>query len=353
MPVYEIGMRVRIRIRSIVLGSGIAAAAVVAAACAGPGASPATRPAPPVASGPAAGAAPAPAVAPAPMPTPAPLTRAERAALKRDGMAAYDRKEWATCARLLEQAGDHYDAACCYAQAGDRDRAFALLDRAIRVDGFLDGAHLAKDTDLTALHGDPRWEATVKTIAAAAAERKARLNAELLQIYDDDQGDRRKPFSEIDWKVVGPRDQARRKRVDEIVAAGGAKVADDYYHAAMVFQHGDTPAEIQHARELALKAVAIDPGHKSARWLAAAAEDRKLMYEKKPQKWGTQFQRPGGKGKWVLYDVDPSTTDEEREAWNVPPLAEARARADRMNQAEPPMPAKAPAPAKPVPAKPK
>jgi len=114
------------------------------------------------------------------------------------------------------------------------------------------------------------------------------------------------------------------------VAAGGAKVADDYYHAAMVFQHGRTPAEIQHAYDLAMKAVALEPNHKSARWLAAAAEDRKLMYEKKPQKWGTQFIKRDGK--WIVWDVDPSITDEERAQWNVPPLSQARARAEAMNQ---------------------
>src|SRR5689334_14379772 len=100
------------RIRSIVFVLGLAAVG-----CASQGAPP--RP-----------ATPPPAVAPAAAPAPAPLTPAQRAALVRDGMAAYDRKEFATCGRLLEQAADHYNAACCYAQAGDRDRAFALLDRA-------------------------------------------------------------------------------------------------------------------------------------------------------------------------------------------------------------------------------
>jgi tetratricopeptide (TPR) repeat protein len=314
-----------VRFRSIVLGLGLAAVA----ACGGNAGAPAGTPAAPTAA-PGAPAAAAPAT---PAPAPAP-TALQRAALKRDGMAAYDRKEWATCARLLEQAGDSYDAACCYAQAGDRDNAFRLLERAIRVDGFLDAAHLAKDPDLAPLRGDPRWEQAGHALAAAAAERKARLNAELLQLFEDDQGDRKKPYTQIDWKVVGPRDVARRKRVDEIVKAGGAKVADDYYHGAMVYQHGETPEDIQRARDLALKAVELDPNHKSARWLAAAAEDRKLMYEKKPQKWGTQYQSRDGT--WVLYEVDPSITDEQRAEWNVPSLDEARARAERMTATNPP-----------------
>jgi tetratricopeptide (TPR) repeat protein len=339
-----------VRLRSIVFGLGLGVAGA-AAGCGGTAGAPAVKPAPPATESGAATAAAAPA---APAPAPA-LTALQRAALKRDGMAAYDRKEWATCARMLEQADDAYDAACCYAQAGDRDNAFRLLERAIRVEGFSNGAHLAKDPDLAPLHGDPRWEQAGKTLAAAAAERKARLNAEMLQLYEDDQGDRSKPYTEIDWKVVGPRDEARRKRVDEIVKAGGAKVADDYYHGAMVYQHGETPEDIQRARDLALKAVELDPNHKSARWLAAAAEDRKLMYEKKPQKWGTQYQ--GHDGKWELYEIDPSITDEQRAEWNVPSLAEARARADEMTASNPPPkhppPAKTPPPPKtPAPPKP-
>lgn len=72
-----------------------------------------------------------------------------------------------------------------------------------------------------------------------------------------------------------------------------------------------------------------DPRHDAARWLAAGSEDRKLMYEKKPQNRGTQYQKVDGK--WVLWQVDQATTDEQRDEWNVPPLAEAKAQAERMN----------------------
>jgi hypothetical protein len=64
----------------------------------------------------------------------------------------------------------------------------------------------------------------------------------------------------------------------------------------------------------------LDPKHGAARWLACAAEDRKLMYEKKPQKWGIQFQKQNGT--WVLWQVDPTITDDQRAEWNVPTLAD-------------------------------
>ena len=278
-----------------------------------------------------ASSAPQPTTKPAPPPAAAPVAQldpAAKARLKTEGMAAYDSKDWVACADKLERAEDWYDAACCRAQAGQLEPAFALLDRAI-ADGFHDSKHLENDPDLKPLHEDPRWAAAFERIKTAVAAYRASINGELLDLFDADQGDRAGDHGAIDWKLVNPRDEARRKRVDEIVAAGGAKVADDYYHAAMVYQHGATIAEIKRANELALKAVAIDGKHERARWLAAASEDRALMYDKKPQKYGTQFQKQGDV--WVLWEVDPTVTDEERAKWNVPPLAAAKARAVQMN----------------------
>src|SRR5262245_980705 len=50
----------------------------------------------------------------------------------------------------------YYNQACAYALAGDKDRAFASLRRALD-NGFDSADHLAKDDDLDALHSDPRW----------------------------------------------------------------------------------------------------------------------------------------------------------------------------------------------------
>ncbi len=52
----------------------------------------------------------------------------------------------------------------------------------------------------------------------------------------------------------------------------------------------------------------------------------------KPQLYGTQFRKEGER--WVLYEVDPAVTDEERARWNVPKLEAAKARAAKMNSAK-------------------
>jgi hypothetical protein len=168
---------------------------------------------------------------------------------------------------------------------------------------------------------------------ARPAERQA-ANAELQRIYEEDQADRAGgPTAEIDWAAVEKRDKARQERVHQILAEGGARTAADHFHAAMVFQHGDTDDEIAKAHELSLKAAELDPEHRAARWLAAASKDRLLMRQGKPQLYGTQFKKVDGK--WVLHEVDPSVTDEERAKWGCPPLAEARKRVDVLNAGNP------------------
>jgi hypothetical protein len=82
---------------------------------------------------------------------------------------------------------------------------------------------------------------------------------------------------------------------------------------------------------MGIRAAAL--GHTGARWLAAAALDRSLMYAGLPQKYGTNIV-PDGVG-WRLWDVDPATTDAERLANDVPTLVEMQARAAAITTPQP------------------
>jgi hypothetical protein len=168
--------------------------------------------------------------------------------------------------------------------------------------------------------------------AAAAAEHDrwlARMHDELYDLYAADQYDRR--AQPVDWDAVTARDTARRARVAEILAAGGASKSIDFYYAALIYQHGPDLEDTRKAHELALHALTIEPVYKPARWLAAASEDRILVSEGKPQKWGTQSTKTSPEGPWDLSEVDPTVTDAQRAQWDVPPLAEARRRIEKMN----------------------
>jgi hypothetical protein len=115
-------------------------------------------------------------------------------------------------------------------------------------------------------------------------------NVELKQIYDADQKDRETPIGNanaLDWKRIGPRDAARRKRVRELIDQGLLSTGKDYERAAMVFQHGESSDDILLAHVLAV--TAIGKGDMDARWLAAATLDRFLQRIEQPQVFGTQF----------------------------------------------------------------
>lgn len=143
------------------------------------------------------------------------------------------------------------------------------------------------------------------------------MNRELRELFQADQADRQSISSDApleDWKSVAERDAARLKRCKELLAAGDVQEGTDYYHAAMLHHHSGDVENIWKAHQLALRAVEL--GNRNGRWLAAAAEDRWLLMQNKPQKYGTQYRADG-----TLFPVNPATTDEDRAEWSVPPLA--------------------------------
>jgi hypothetical protein len=255
----------------------------------------------------------------------------------------YEKANWAGCAQqfVAASAAAAEDrqasrallrAASCAARAGEKatDFAFQFLDQAA-ARGCRDVDRLGTDPDLATLRTDPRWKPVFEKIQArAVAARKGPLNPELARLYNEDQGDRAGELATSDWAAVEKRDADRRKLVLEIVESGGAKEAADYIHAAMVFQHGTTPEDYDHANRWSTKAVELDPDYPGARWLAAASKDRYLMNLGKPQLYGTQFKKDGT-GPWYLWSVDPAVTDEERAKWDVPPLSRAKARVEALN----------------------
>jgi hypothetical protein len=169
---------------------------------------------------------------------------------------------------------------------------------------------------------------------------------ELRQLFVEDQALRaeltdRRGLSPWQFLRMVWSDWRRRRRLGRLVQAGALSTAEDYYHAAMLLQHSPRLNDYWRAHQLALRS--IERGYRPARWLAAATLDRWLMAQRRPQKYGTQYvpvsvpHRAGWAWFWWtawtarrvrLWDVDPDTTDDERQAWDVPPLAEALARAD-------------------------
>jgi hypothetical protein len=164
---------------------------------------------------------------------------------------------------------------------------------------------------------DPGRVSRARTSPPVVAE-----NEELARLHDEDQADRAP--ATIDWKVVGPRDRARLKRVKELFAANDLRTANDYYHSAMILQHGDEPEDFLLAHEFCVVAIVVGKNDRETRWLAASAEDRFLMNIGRPQRFGTQFTSEGS-GPMRLYAVGEGPTDELRARMGVHTLAEAKA----------------------------
>lgn len=127
-----------------------------------------------------------------------------------------------------------------------------------------------------------------------APTNEARDNAELSQMFKADQSERE--GANVDWTALYYHDSDRRARLHAILNRGAVQTATDYFHAAMIYQHGQNPDDYLLAHLLAV--AAISKGGKDARWLAAATMDRYLRSIWQPQVYGTQFGRSSDQEPW-------------------------------------------------------
>lgn len=138
------------------------------------------------------------------------------------------------------------------------------------------------------------------------------MNERLKQLFEEDQHDlRTMPHDRQE------RDRERRNEVKFILDSGGAKVAIDFIHAAIIFQHGEALEDWWLAYKLSVKAVELGFQPK---WVAAVAMDRWLLHQGKPLKYGNQVIPFGGV--YRIPPIDQNTTDEERHKWDVPSVIE-------------------------------
>ncbi len=149
-------------------------------------------------------------------------------------------------------------------------------------------------------------------------------NRRLRSFFEKDQALRH--AKNQDWDTINKIDAKHRALVNTMLKNQAVKTAIDYYHAAMIFQHGFTVDDARQARDLARKAMSM--GSEEAKWLYAAATDRLLMRMDKKQKFGTQYIQTitvtkNGKIKkeWVVYPWDKKTTDILRQKYNVPSIS--------------------------------
>ena len=272
------------------------------------------------------------------------LPRMAQAGPYSEALAARQRKDWPTCARLLEEAARgppgrmesawrYQSAARCAALGGNRDDAFRLLGLAAER-GLHDPKRLTDDGDLASLHDDPRWAGTVDAWRQSEQEllksiRDPALRAEILVLAEEDQAARLRVMAPnkptpADFARLTAADEKSTARMKQIVKAHGwpgkSLVGDDGARRAwLLIQHADRDVAFQ-KECLALLEQAVKAGEADGVNLAYLA-DRVATAEDRKQVYGTQFDDNNEPSPIE----DEAHVDERRQAIGLAPLAEYRA----------------------------
>jgi hypothetical protein len=272
-------------------------------------------------------------------------------ALIKDGMAAFKKNDYAGAAEIGKQV----------IAAGHRDSTiYFMTSFALGMAGNKAEARLYYDTSVAKGHDanadDPmvNWVIGVDKPAASAinidsafaaihadAVKKSKhppptySNAKLYQIYLEDQSERILLINQGMGKSMNmdilmrmnTNDGVRKAEVYKLIPKlMKTKSTGDLDAATIILQHGNDTSDFWHAHLLALRAISL--GDSGARQNAAITLDRYLVNKGKPQLYGTQGFMNDKTGKYELYPVDPSITDEERAKWDEPPL---KNQLDRLN----------------------
>jgi len=205
----------------------------------------------------------------------------------------------------------YFDAAIPFAFFGESDTAFTFLKKALGR-GFRECSWL-RGWAFSKLRKDKRWPAILERCEANLRAYLKSVNAELFHMHERYRNEGYK--QNLDPSVRERRNARRRKQVGKMLDSGALKAADDFERAASILCHGPDSSDHQLARELALKALKLDPKNVGAKVVAAVAKDRYLLSIGKPQMYGTQFDYV--RGNEILrepYDLK-AITDQEREKW--------------------------------------
>ncbi|MBX9724507.1 MAG: hypothetical protein K2X81_24065, partial [Candidatus Obscuribacterales bacterium] len=135
---------------------------------------------------------------------------------------------------------------------------------------------------------------------------------------------------------MSQQDAERRKRTQELLTNGKLRSADDYYHAAMIMQHGDKADEFLLSHILATASLKL--GRKKSAWLVAASLDRYLMKIGQPQIFGSQFNnlQPADPSKWTNEPYnDKLVSDSLRKIYYQPTHEEIKKRLDLLKNNKP------------------
>lgn len=129
-------------------------------------------------------------------------------------------------------------------------------------------------------------------------------------------------------KKINLKEKQMRNEVLKMLKKGEIKTSDDFYRAAMLFQHGSNFKS--YAMAVALAAVSAHLGEPWGKSLYAMALDRFLLSIGQKQYFGTNFEKV--KGKWRLAPYNEKTRDFERKFYLVEPMKKILEEIKKLNR---------------------
>lgn len=234
---------------------------------------------------------------------------------------------------------DRYAAARAWSQVGVADSAFFQLTRLVERQQFRDEARLLEETDFIPLHKDFRWTRLMTQIHQSktreAELRNSPVVLELEEIHRLDQWYRAKGDSVLsvypknseaykkflrDWLSQDSLNCVRICQLLDQFGWLGPNEVGEYANKAfyLVIQHAELPIQEKY---FPMMQQAVKTGKASPADLAYL-EDRILMRQGKPQRYGSQIRSDPETGEWVLYRVeDPEQLDARRASVGLGPIA--------------------------------
>ena len=252
----------------------------------------------------------------------------------------YRAKDYKASAQLYEQAfkangatgraDDHYNAACSFARAGDREKAIYHLGLAALLK-WSGADHLQKDSDLQPLHTDSRWPNIVAQVKKNKQEAEAKqdkaLVAQLNAIHEEDQALRRTIdtlYRKYGWEskevqallpTMAQKDSLNLVQVKTLLDTRGWLGADVVGSRGnqtlfLVIQHADSATM---AKYLPLLRQAVKEG-KALPSQLALMEDRTRMDRGEKQLYGSQVIQDPVTGKPKFHPIEDEPNVNKRRA---------------------------------------
>lgn len=259
----------------------------------------------------------------------------------------YDEGDFLESAKTFDKAFEinegnaiqYYNAACSWALANNSKQSIEYLQSAVE-NGWKDVDALKNDKDFYSIHSSKKWQSILDKAQANldAFEKNfdKPLKEQLEQIYVRDQTlrllyvDAEKKFGrgsdEMNyfWELINKQDSLNETEVETIIEekgwVGKSLVGDKANKALwLVIQHA--PLENQE-KYLPLLEESVKKGESNGSDLALL-EDRILMRNGKPQKYGSQISLDSETGEAKVYEVEsPEYVNQRRKEVGLGPIEE-------------------------------